>query len=146
MLPPDKDGYLERECPHCKTIFAIDADDYEKRTHLNLRCPNCRWIERFKDYTTERQARFAKSSAQNELNRIAAAYINDTWNEMARSINRGSRGGFVNITAQEADVDLGADDLPSPHSGRATVDHVCAACGFEFRTEPDAGTACPLCR
>jgi hypothetical protein len=61
-LPPDKEGYIGRECPNCQGYFkAVPGTGLKNAT--NCHCPYCGHIAHQSRFTTRDQIEYAKSVA-----------------------------------------------------------------------------------
>lgn len=142
-LPTDSDGHLPRKCPHCNAYFAVHAEEYERRAHLNLRCPTCKWIFASDDGTTPEQLEYARAATATEARRMASDLVNDAFEELFKGFRNNKH---VKIERSGKGIDFGAEELPNPHPPvQLSPTPRCAACQFAYKTQDGTG-ACPVCR
>jgi ssDNA-binding Zn-finger/Zn-ribbon topoisomerase 1 len=143
-LPTGEAGLLPRECPHCATSFAIDLKMFEKHHYLNLKCPECNMISKFKKFHTGDQVDFARSVTGNEARR----QIEDEIGDMLDDAFSGISGDFLEVKTNIDSLDMGRETLPSPHLQIKTEKVNCPDCGFKYAVEQGkaTGSNCPVCR
>lgn len=144
-LPTEEEGLLPRECPHCETVFAINPEMFEEGHYLNLRCPKCGWIAEFDKFHTADQVEYAHSVGSNDLRQQVEEEIGDMLEDAFSGVKSSD---YIEVETSEDDLDLGREDIPSPHLKIETEDVTCSDCGFEYAVErgTEENSSCPVCR
>jgi RNase P subunit RPR2 len=144
-LPTGEDGLLPRECPHCETGFAINPEMFDENHYLNLRCPECGWVAEFDKFHTTEQVEYAHSVGSNEARRQAEEEIGNMLEDAFSGVKSND---YIEIETSTDDLDVGRENLPSPHLKIETEKVVCSECGFEYAVEQGTGknANCPVCR
>ena len=137
-FPTNEDGMLGRECPRCSGRFTIQANDFQDRGFLNLRCPYCEFISEVELFRTGEQRLYAHSTQQNELNRLAEQVLQEQLDQMFSSSS-------LDIERTES-IELGTVPVESPRFMTTTELCRCSQCGFAYGTEPERTGCCPVCR
>lgn len=143
-LPSDDDGFLERACPNCGGLFAIDASEFEDRARLNLRCPYCRHIDEAEAFLTPAQEEYATTIASNEALKMATDEIDRMFEDALSGVKSSDA---VSVEYKKGDQPDPAP-LPDPMSGEELELASCDECDFNYKVDPGAGgtSDCPLCR
>jgi len=129
-LPPNDDGMLPRQCPHCGRKFLINIETYEDQGYLNIRCPYCEWIEEFDEFLTEEQENFAIKTAEEKAVDMAEEIAEETFSEF------------------ETEIEYEGTSIPCPHPSIKTKKLNCQECGFTYEVKRDfeKDASCPVCR
>lgn len=142
-LPDDEDGFLQRSCPNCDLLFAIHSVDFQSARVINLRCPRCKFVERFDAYATASQMAFATAHATYALYQMAE----DAFEDLKRNLFSGLRSSkHVKITGPQGRVSLPGTQVPSSIDDVAMTVEQCQDCGVRFKTSEQRAAACPVCR
>ncbi|SEW57444.1 hypothetical protein [Chitinophaga arvensicola] len=71
---PDSKGMIDRQCPHCTTLFKINSEDYEtKMQQDDIFCPNCKVSGTADDFFPE--------ELKEKIKKVIQAAIIDNWNQ-----------------------------------------------------------------
>ncbi len=128
-LPPDKKGFIGRECPKCHLYFKIKPG-----TGLPVsvcHCPSCCYTEDCHKFFTKDQVEYAKSVA---LREVIERVIKPELRKLERSLKeleRVTRGGFIQIKAK---TQCSPIRLPFKYYQEKDVETyvICDNCGLEF--------------
>lgn len=146
-LPLDA-GFLQRQCPHCHMLFAIDPESFEERGLLNLRCPTCGLISTANDYPTDRQVAYRDAVGHHELNKLAEEAVDQFAEELGDMIDRTFRGNPM-VTVKKGsreNTELPGPEIPEANHPVKWIDLVCKTCAFRFRVAVATQSLCPICR
>lgn len=142
-LPNDKDGFLQRSCPNCALLFAVNSEDYRNARLVNLRCPRCLFVEPFDDYTTRDQLAYAEAHAHDAMHQMAE----EAFDRLTRDLFSGLRSSkYVKVSGPEGDVSLPGTPVPSAIAEVPMTTERCGNCGLRFKTSVAKAIACPVCR
>lgn len=146
-LPLD-DGLLQRQCPHCSIIYAIDLKEFEARGLLNLRCPACGHIAEAEHSATPKQGEYRDAIGHHELMKMAEETIEGFQEELGKMLDRAFRGNkFVNVKrGQITRPELSGPEIPAANYDCAWLDRRCPHCSFRWRVTEAAYKHCPVCR
>lgn len=143
-LPADDDGFLERACPNCGELFAIEAPEFDERARLNLRCPYCQHIDEATVFLTPAQHEYATAIAKNEALKMATDQIDRMFED---AFGEGKSNDAVSVEYEKGDQP-DPTPLPNPITGPDLEPAICDECGFNYRVDPEVidSHQCPLCR
>lgn len=140
-LPTNDTGMLGRECPRCRSQFAIDPERYQERGFMNLRCPYCQFISKLDNFTTGEQRRYLSSTTQNMARREAERIFEDAFDGFSRSSS-----GTVEFDVDVGDIDFGRVPIAYPSLSADIEQDVCEECGLSYGLEVGQDGVCPVCR
>ncbi len=142
-LPTDRDGFLQRLCPHCGLLFAVHEEDYDNARVINLRCPRCQFVEPFASCTTRQQEAFAQAHAVDELNQLAEEAIN----QLTRDLFKGLKSSkHIKVSGPKGRIALPGTSVPKANVDAPMTIHRCPYCKLRFKTESVEADSCPVCR
>lgn len=142
-LPPDRDGYFDRECPapRCEFVFKVHGDDWRNIVRdEEVFCPRCRATKPATHWHTKEQAKSITEQAMSEVaGRLRAALLDD-----AAKLNRPRRSNdFVSIRLEVSGRPIRVP-LPRKALDPMRVRITCDQCACRYAV---IGSAffCPAC-
>jgi hypothetical protein len=142
-IPPDADGYLDRECPspECLAQFKVYDDDWrDKVRDEEVFCPFCRHAADSRKWFTQEQVEHLQKAALAQVEqRLDSAMTRDAqrWNQR----QRGNR--FIRITMQVNDRPQHVL-LPPAAAEPMRLKIACPACTCRYAVV-GAAFFCPAC-
>jgi predicted RNA-binding Zn-ribbon protein involved in translation (DUF1610 family) len=144
-IDPDKDGYLDKECPskECKFIFKVHLDDWTNKLKSNkIYCPKCGHVDESNCwYTSEQLIKSTEVGIKIVKSRIAKAISKD-----AKEFNRSqSNDSFIKMSMAVKGANREEDFLiPLPAKDEMEQKVTCSACKARYAV---IGSAffCPSC-
>lgn len=85
----DSDGYFDRECPNCYSLFKVTLSEWSQDDRIT--CPSCGHISEFDEFDTE-EIKDAKIEA------AYSAAFNIGLKEIKEILGHGSKNGFMTMT------------------------------------------------
>lgn len=79
-IPLDEDGFVELQCPFCKEVFRLNAEDVESDDVIGIFCPSCGLTGEINNFLTDDVLESAQIAAMN----MARAYLNDSLKKLER--------------------------------------------------------------
>ncbi len=145
---PLDDGFLQRQCPYCSIIYAIDPEEFEARGLLNLRCPSCGHIAEAEHSATQRQGEYRDAIGHHELMKMAEETIEGLQEELGKMFDKAFRGNkFVKVKrGQTTRPELSGPQIPAANYECEWVAEQCPRCSFRYRVTEAARKQCPVCR
>ncbi len=142
-IPPDADGYLDRECPsqECLAQFKVHDDDWrDKVRDEEVFCPFCRHVADSGKWFTKEQIEHAQDAAFAKVEqRLSSAMQRDAqrWNQ------RQQRNSFIRITMHVNDRPQDVL-LPPAAAEPMRLKITCPACKCRYAVI-GAAFFCPAC-
>lgn len=128
----DPDGYFDRKCHQCDSLFKIDFSEWSQDDEMI--CPSCGFKSKFDDFDTEEFIR-----AKHEAARSAA--FNIGLREIKKSLGHGFKGDFFSLN-----ISYPPEREIKPILQSAAYRHniVCGICGCHYAVVGPA-LYCPKC-
>lgn len=137
-FPPDKDGFIGRECPspNCKRYFKIRPGTGLKGKNLPCHCPYCGHTSDHDRFLTKAQVEYGRSVV---MNQVTGALLKDL---KSLEFNHPPKGAFG------FGVSMKVTGKPTPvrryHESKLETEVVCDRCGFRYTIYGVFGF-CPDC-
>jgi hypothetical protein len=94
-IPTDDDGFLGQQCPSCRALFRLDADDYEALPDdIELWCAYCGGRGDTGDFLTEQQMDRIQSAVGDLGEQIIGNALDEIFGGIARKSRSRPRHGF----------------------------------------------------
>jgi hypothetical protein len=146
-VPSDDVGHIGRQCPSCRGLFRMHADDYVVLPEdLSLTCPYCRFSADHGEFITAQQLGRAQAAVGNWAQQMAADKIGKALDNMVRTVNRSSSsGGMFRMTASRSPSrPFLPSPLPTITEPAPIRERQCQACSNRYAVFGQH-IACPVC-
>lgn len=143
-LPSDDAGHFGRQCPRCKRIFRMHADDYHALPDdQRLTCPYCCAEEAHGEFLTEQQKERARAAVGEYGQQLVAGKLDEVLSDLARKVN--SRSGAVRIEySGRSSRSVRPQPLPPIVEEAPIRERRCARCANRYAVFGEH-VACPVC-
>jgi hypothetical protein len=145
-VPSDDVGHIGRQCPSCRELFRMHADDYVALPEdLSLTCPYCRFSADHGEFITAQQLGRAQAAVGNWAQQMAADKIGKALDNMVRTVNRSSSGGIFRMTASRSPSrPFLPSPLPTITEPAPIRERQCQTCSNRYAVFGQH-IACPVC-
>lgn len=139
-IQADSEGYIDKECPKCKSKFKVFNEDLDNRIKSNDKCycPFCGHVDRYNSWWTTEQLEQARSQAVKKLQYDLMGAL-----EEDAQVFDGSSNGFIKIT-MSVSGEKRFIDFPSEALEEMQQKVVCENCGTRYAVI-GAAFFCPCC-
>ena len=142
-MPVDDVGHFGRQCPECRRMFRINAEDYKTLPDDQLlTCPYCCVVKSHSEYMTEQQKQRALAAAGEYAQQLVKGSLNDVFKNLAQKSRPRGRGG-ISIT-YTASADTEPDALPEIDEESPIRERTCIQCSTRYAIFGEH-IACPVC-
>ena len=142
-IPADDAGHIGRQCPTCKRMFRIHADDFQALSDdQRLTCPYCCTVEDHSEFVTEQQQQRAFGAAGEVGLQLAEQRLDTMFKDMVRRVN--SRRGGVRMSYSGSSGSRHPRSLPQIIEEAPIRERTCQGCGNRYAVFGEH-VACPTC-
>ena len=146
-MPSDDAGHIGRQCPSCRQLFRLHADDYAALPDgLRLACPYCRFRADHGEFITPQQLERANAAVGDWAQQMVADKIGKALDGMVRTVNRSSSsGGMLRMTASRGPSrPFLPSPLPTITEPAPIRERQCQTCSNRYAVFGQH-IACPVC-
>ena len=133
-IRPDENGFIDRECPECRSQFKVGATELENHT-ASLVCPY--------DGHTAPKGRWTTAAHVEEAKQQTKALANAWFESSMKGANGRTASGLMNL-ARAPEGRRGGTLLPASALEILAQDRTCDQCGCRFAFI-GAAFFCPMC-
>ena len=138
-ISPDEEGYIGRQCPECRQLFRVHAEDWEQLPDdLRLWCVYCGHRDHHSEFLTEQQFDRAMRVAQN----YGEQMIRQTLDHALRGLAQRTRNSLVSITYRP--TPFHPRPLPAIDEERLVRERRCQSCALRYAVFGEH-RFCPAC-
>ena len=126
-ISPDEEGYIGRQCPDCRQLFRVHAQDWEDLPDdLRLWCVYCGHRDDHSEFITEQQFDRATRVAEN----YGEQMIRQTLDHSLRGLAQSTRNSLVSITYRP--TPFHPQPLPAIDEERLVRERRCEICSLRY--------------
>lgn len=144
-IPSDEHGFFGRQCPSCRQIFRINAEDYDALPEdiRLLWCVYCGHHAEHSEFVTQQQLDRALRAAGDLGVQMIGQALDETFRRMSRTRSRPLREG-LGIEIRYRSKPFYPQPLPGINEEKLIRVRVCARCSLQYAVFGEH-RFCPVC-